>query len=114
MTGGTAVILGQTGGNFGAGMTGGMAFVYDPEAVFPMRANPGSIVWQRLESAHWEQQLKTLIEAHVAATDSRWAASILEDWDTARGAFWQVCPKEMLGRLEHPLSEGEPEVVAAE
>ena len=114
MTGGTAVILGQTGSNFGAGMTGGMAFIYDPEAVFPMRANPSSIVWQRLESAWWEDHLHGMIEAHVAATGSRWAAAILEDWERARGAFWQICPKEMLGRLDHPLSDAEQNVVAAE
>ena len=114
MTGGTAVILGQTGSNFGAGMTGGMAFIYDPEAVFPMRANPSSIVWQRLESTWWEDHLHGMIEAHVAATGSRWAAAILEDWERARGAFWQICPKEMLGRLDHPLSDAEQNVVAAE
>jgi glutamate synthase (NADPH/NADH) large chain len=58
MTGGTAVILGRTGANFGAGMTGGMAFILDEDGSFERRANPESIVWQRLESAHWEAQLK--------------------------------------------------------
>src|SRR3546814_15028788 len=50
MTGGTAVILGRTGANFGAGMTGGMAFILDEDGSFPTRANPESILWQRLES----------------------------------------------------------------
>jgi glutamate synthase (NADPH/NADH) large chain len=54
MTGGTAVILGKVGANFGAGMTGGMAFVLDEDGSFAAHANPESIVWQRLDSAHWE------------------------------------------------------------
>jgi glutamate synthase (NADPH/NADH) large chain len=60
MTGGTAVVLGKVGMNFGAGMTGGMAFVYDEDGSFERRANPESIVWQRLSSAHWEARLRGL------------------------------------------------------
>jgi glutamate synthase (NADPH) large chain len=112
MTGGIAVILGTTGGNFGAGMTGGMAFVLDLEGEFERRANPDSIIWQRLDSDHWEGTLKSMIEAHVAATDSSWARSILEDWDRRRGEFWQICPKEMLTRLAVPLSDKETAVAA--
>jgi glutamate synthase (NADPH) large chain len=112
MTGGTAVILGSVGDNFAAGMTGGMAFVYDAGGDFERRVNPDSVVWRRLESAHWEDVLRGLIERHVAETDSKWAAEILSGWDRARGRFWQVCPKEMLSRLAHPLAE--PALVAAE
>ncbi len=54
MTGGIAIILGRVGANFGAGMTGGMAFVYDESRTFASRANPESIIWQRLASEHWE------------------------------------------------------------
>ncbi|HVI98268.1 MAG TPA: glutamate synthase large subunit [Sphingomonas sp.] len=113
MTGGVAVVLGAVGANFGAGMTGGMAFVYDEDDGFAAHANPESIVWQRLASAHWEAVLHNLIEAHVAATDSKWAAGLLDDWDRVRGRFWQVVPKEMLDRLPQPLDETE-ELVAAE
>jgi glutamate synthase (NADPH/NADH) large chain len=113
MTGGTAVILGRTGANFGAGMTGGMAFIYDESRTFAGHANGESIVWQRLASAHWAEVLKSLIEEHVARTDSSWANSILHSWDRSRDHFWQVCPKEMLNRLAHPLSDLS-EVVAAE
>ncbi len=112
MTGGMAVILGKTGGNFGAGMTGGMAFVMDSDGSFEINANPDSIVWQRLDSAHWEGELKSLIEAHAAATDSAWSKSILDDWDLRRGEFWQICPKEMLTRLAVPLSDTETAVAA--
>ncbi|MBU3077718.1 glutamate synthase large subunit [Sphingomonas quercus] len=114
MTGGTAVILGKVGDNFGAGMTGGMAFVLDEHDVFARRANPESITWQRLASAHWEAKLKALVAAHAVATDSRWAHSVLDDWDRWRDRFWQVVPKEMLTRLPHPLVDAQAEAVAAE
>jgi glutamate synthase (NADPH) large chain len=105
MTGGVAVILGTTGGNFGAGMTGGMGFVLDTDGQFERLANPDSIVWQRLESDHWEEVLRSLITEHATTTDSKWSKAILEDWDRRRGEFWQICPKEMLSRLSHPLSD---------
>ncbi|MDX3885431.1 MAG: glutamate synthase large subunit [Sphingomonas sp.] len=112
MTGGTAVILGRVGQNFGAGMTGGMAFVLDEHGDFASRANPESIVWQRLASTYWETRLKALIAEHAVATDSKWSNIILDDWDRWRGHFWQVCPKEMVSRLEHPLSDAEAEAAA--
>jgi len=114
MTGGTAVILGRTGENFAAGMTGGMAFVLDEDGEFERRANPGSVVWQRLNSGWWEHYLKGLIAEHAVATDSQWSNSVLDDWERWRGLFWQVCPKEMLGRLEQPLNDSEPALEAAE
>jgi len=113
MTGGIAVVLGEVGANFGAGMTGGMAFIYDPEERFARRANPENIVWQRLASAHWEGVLRGLVEEHAARTDSKWSKGLLEDWDRVAGHFWQVCPKEMLTRLAHPLDDS-VEAVAAE
>jgi glutamate synthase (NADPH) large chain len=113
MTGGMAVILGAVGSNFGAGMTGGMAFVLDTDGQFERRANGESIVWQRLASAHWEEVLRGMIEQHAAATSSKWSAEILADWDLWQGRFWQICPKEMLSRLAHPLSDA-AEVQAAE
>ncbi|MBY8828299.1 glutamate synthase large subunit [Hephaestia mangrovi] len=113
MTGGVAVILGRVGNNFGAGMTGGMAFVYDEDGGFAARANPDSIVWQCLASTHWEAVLHNLVRAHAEATDSKWAAGLLEDWERVRGRFWQVVPKEMLSRLPQPLDEAET-LVAAE
>jgi glutamate synthase (NADPH) large chain len=113
MTGGTAVVLGRVGMNFGAGMTGGMAFVYDIDGSFEHHANPENITWQRLASAYWEDRLRALIQAHAAATDSKWSRGILEDWDREAGKFWQVVPKEMLTRLSHPLDDS-VEAVAAE
>ncbi len=112
MTGGTAVILGEVGSNFGAGMTGGMAFILDTNESFETRANPESIVWQRLASPYWEAKLRAMIAAHAVATDSKWANTILDDWDRWRDRFWQICPKEMLNRLDQPLNEAE--AIAAE
>ncbi|MFN3370236.1 MAG: glutamate synthase large subunit [Sphingomonadaceae bacterium] len=113
MTGGMAVILGSVGANFAAGMTGGMAFVYDPEQRFERRVNPDSVVWQRVESAHWAAVLRDLVERHVAATGSRHAQSLLEDWPRHLGHFWQVIPREMLNRLAVPVS-GQASLEAAE
>ncbi|MEO9467753.1 glutamate synthase large subunit [Parasphingorhabdus sp.] len=107
MTGGNAVILGAVGSNFGAGMTGGMAFILDTERNFEKQANPETIVWQRLDSAHWEAHLKGLIEAHHQSTDSKWSETVLRDWDRWRQRFWQVCPKEMVNRIDEPLSDSE-------
>ena len=103
MTGGEAVILGAIGDNFGAGMTGGMAFVYDEAGDLPGHVNPESVVWLRLETAHWEQRLKALIGQHVEATQSAFAWQMLAEWEQKRGLFWQVVPKEMLSRLENPV-----------
>ena len=105
MTGGTVVILGSIGDNFSAGMTGGMAFVYDPDGNFEKAVNPDSVVWQGFNSAHWEEKCKALITAHVENTGSEFANVLLRDWDIERGNFVQVVPKEMLERLEHPLKD---------
>ena len=105
MTGGVAVVLGPVGDNFGAGMTGGMAFVYDTKDAFAHRINDDSVVYQRLASAHWEGVLKSLIADHVRETQSEFAANLLREWDVVAPRFWQVCPREMLTRLEHPLSD---------
>ncbi|WND03464.1 glutamate synthase large subunit [Temperatibacter marinus] len=109
MTGGTAIILGDVGENFGAGMTGGMAFVLDQNGTFESRVNSESVVYQRLASQYWEEDLLSGIRAHVLETGSRWGATILANWEEMRGHVWQVCPKEMLSRLSEPLSDEAPE-----
>ena len=112
MTGGIAVVLGEVGQNFGAGMTGGMAFIHDADGSFARRANPDSIVWQRIATAHWEGVLRGLIAEHAKATDSKWSRGLLDEWQRALPRFWQVVPREMLGRLAYPLEEAT--LVAAE
>ncbi len=105
MTGGVAVILGPVGDNFAAGMTGGMAFVYDPDASFERRVNADTVVWQRIASAHWENECRALVAEHHAETRSRYSERLLADWALEIGKFWQICPKEMISRLAHPLSD---------
>ncbi|WP_107498344.1 glutamate synthase large subunit [Thalassobius sp. I31.1] len=109
MTGGVAVILGSIGANFGAGMTGGMAYIYDPEGTSAKMMNMETLVVNPIGHAHWEDQLKGLIENHYDETGSQKAGEILQHWEAERGNFLQVCPKEMLIHLPAPL-----EAVAAE
>ncbi len=113
MTGGTVAILGSIGDNFGAGMTGGMAFVYDADGLFEHHINPDSITWQRVASAHWDAVLRALIEEHQSETGSDLAQELLTQWDLEIGKFWQVVPKEMVSRLAYPLSD-EAEAIPAE
>ncbi|MEM9123181.1 MAG: glutamate synthase large subunit, partial [Pseudomonadota bacterium] len=114
MTGGTAVILGPVGDNFAAGMTGGMAFIYDPQEHFPIMVNDESVVYGPIRSAHWEGVLKDLVSRHCEETGSNHAAAILNQWDLEVGRFVQVCPKEMVDRIEHKLDDGVFRPAAAE
>ena len=113
MTGGVAVILGQIGTNFGAGMTGGMAYVYDPDGEAEELMNLETLVTCAVTHPHWEAQLKGLVERHAQETGSLKAKAILQFWSSERSRFIQVCPKEMLPHLAHPLS-ADSEAVPAE
>jgi len=105
MTGGTVVILGAVGDNFGAGFTGGHAFVWDADRTFERRLNPDTLLWSRLASAHWEGALRDLIARHAAETGSRLAARLLNDWNTERDAFWHVVPKDYAKLMPQPMSD---------
>jgi glutamate synthase (NADPH/NADH) large chain/glutamate synthase (ferredoxin) len=113
MTGGAAVILGRIGANFGAGMTGGMAYVHDPDGTAEELMNLETLVTCAVSHPHWEAELRGLIERHAAETGSLKAGRILQHWATERANFIQACPKEMLAHLPHPLS-AEAEAVPAE
>jgi glutamate synthase (NADPH/NADH) large chain len=112
MTGGVAVILGPIGANFGAGMTGGMAYLYDPDGVAEVNMNLETLVTVPVSVEHWEHELKRLIEAHARETGSRRAAEILQHWDLELRNFVQVCPKEMLDKLSHPITTDEAAIPA--
>ena len=105
MTGGMAVILGQVGHNFAAGMTGGMAFIYDVNNAMDVRINGDTVVANRVASKYWEDALKALLAEHWRETGSLRAENILSGWEWELPKFWQVCPKEMVSRLSHPLSD---------
>ncbi|MFZ6761188.1 glutamate synthase large subunit [Pseudoroseomonas sp. WGS1072] len=105
MTGGVVVVLGAVGDNFGAGFTGGQAFVYDADESFEKRVNPDTLLWRRLGSAHWEGVLRELIARHAAETGSRLAARLLNDWAAERDRFWHVVPKEFAKYLPRPMED---------
>ena len=96
MTGGTVVILGNVGDNFAAGMTGGMAFIYDEKNEFENFANPTSIIWQSIETDYWKKFLKERVEEFEFKTSSKKAKKILENFEAEIKNFKQV----VLGRLE--------------
>ena len=113
MTGGVAVVLGTIGANFGAGMTGGMAYIYDPNETAIELLNMDSLVTCRVGVSFWEEQLYALIQMHYKETSSQQAEELLQDWDTEKSKFLQICPKEMLDKLSHPLSS-ESDAIPAE
>ena len=105
MTRGTVVILGKVGDNFAAGMTGGMAFIYDLNDQFEKRVNPETVVWQKPETQYWINYLKNLIEEHYKETNSNLSKKIIDNFDNEISNFFQVCPKEMINKLENPITD---------
>ena len=112
MTGGIAVILGSIGSNFGAGMTGGMAYLYDPDGAAQLRMNMETLVVCPVTVNHWQEELRNLIASHALETNSVKASKILNNWDVEKGNFLQVCPKEMLVHIKHPLTEEKGAILA--
>ena len=104
MTGGTVVILGKVGDNFAAGMTGGMAFIYDKSKEFEKKVNLESVIWQNVETDYWINHLKKLILEHSEETSSILSKNIIKNFDDEIKNFVQVCPKEMLDKLKNPLT----------
>ncbi len=107
MTGGTVVVLGITGQNFAAGMSGGVAYVYDEDGMFAKRCNTGMVSLEKVEHAervaadavhHLNQPdevtLLDLISKHAEYTNSPRAKAILADWENARSKFIKVMPNE--------------------
>ncbi len=92
MTGGRVAILGPTGRNFGAGMSGGIAYVYDPEGAFPVNCNLGMVEIKPL-SDRSRAQLRSLLEPHFRLTGSEVARRILENWEEETSRFVRVMPK---------------------
>ncbi|ETX15357.1 glutamate synthase [Roseivivax halodurans JCM 10272] len=113
MTGGVAAILGPIGPNFGAGMTGGMAYLYDPEGATDKLINMTSLVTCAVTTPEWVAELKGLVERHLAETGSQRARDILQHWEEELPHFVQVCPREMLDKIAHPLGI-ENEAIPAE
>ena len=100
MTGGVAVVLGPTGRNFAAGMSGGIAFVYDKEDCFGISFNDGMADMETVTESDDIKILKGLIEDHKKYTGSTPATKILEDWDVALKKFKKVMPRDYRRVLE--------------
>ena len=85
-------------------MTGGMAFIYDPENTFENYVNSTSIIWQKIETDFWKDKLKRLLEEYTSETESEISKNILDNFSKEIKNFHQVCPIEMLDKLENPIS----------
>ena len=96
MTGGLVAILGPTGRNFGAGMTNGIAYVYDPDGGFDTHINGESVLVERGLSSADEAELRDLIERHVALTGSALGKQSAGELDIDRAATWKVIPRATL------------------
>lgn len=94
MTGGRVVVLGKTGRNFGAGMSGGIAYVWDPDSSFPRQCNMEMFELESVSAAEDILELKSLIENHANYTGSTVAKAILDDWETMLGQFVKVMPTD--------------------
>ena len=132
MTGGTVVVLGNTGRNFAAGMSGGIAYVYDPAGDFASKCNTAMVSLDKVVSAAeqnvdrdaWHTQhrdgvpeadeviLKRLIERHFKHTGSTRARVLLDDWAAARGKFVKVFPNEYKRALIEMAADAAMEVQA--
>jgi glutamate synthase (ferredoxin) len=115
MTGGTMVILGDTGRNVGAGMTGGEIWVHDPKEQLPQRLNHQLVALERPKASELER-VRALVVRHERSTGSARAAALLARWDDELRRWWRVSPKDEVAQLER-TNEGtaarevhEPEV----
>src|SRR5205807_1749535 len=107
MTGGRVVVLGPTGRNFAAGMSGGAAYVLDEDGTFAGRCNMGMVGFEELDAAD-AIELRAMVAEHLQRTDSLVAARVLAEWETllARGAFVKVMPHDYK-RVLRELAEQE-------
>jgi glutamate synthase (ferredoxin) len=94
MTGGRVVVLGKTGRNFAAGMSGGIAYVLDEAGDFPMRCNRDLVGLEKLENADEIEEIWKLVQRHQSYTKSERAAKVLADWKNLVPKFVKVMPKD--------------------
>ena len=113
MTGGTVCVLGSVGDNFAAGMTGGMAFIYDEDNTFDKFVNSTSVIWQIPQTDYWISHLEKLIKDYFSETNSNIAKKILSNFKNEIKNFKQVCPIEMLDKLKNPISTKQLKSISA-
>lgn len=95
MTDGVAVVLGKTGVNFGAGMTGGIAYVYDEDQLFDTRCNLANVDLSVISNREDQERLHAILERHHALTGSPKAARLLASWEQMLPLFLKVTPAKM-------------------
>ena len=100
MTGGCVVVLGSTGRNFAAGMSGGLAFVWDESGDFPVRCNPDMVDLEAVSDPQDQDMLRRMVEAHLRHTGSDIARRLLDDWESALSQFVKVFPQAYRRVLE--------------
>jgi len=115
MTGGRVVVLGPTGRNFAAGMSGGVAYVLDEEGSFNKRCNMGMVGFEELAGAD-AIELRAIVEEHQRRTDSPVAARVLAEWQEllAKGAFVKVMPNDYRRVLRELAEEERRAAIAAD
>ena len=121
MTGGTVVVLGQTGQNFAAGMSGGVAYIYDPTGQFNLKCNMTMVSLEKIRREkeqtsgprhldHADEEiLRTLVEKHLKYTDSNIAKKIIEHWEQELVNFIKVMPNEYKRALDEMYSASNKE-----
>ena len=100
MTGGRVVVLGETGRNFAAGMSGGIAYIWDQKNNFEMNCNLEMVDLEKVDSEESEMELKDLIQMHASKTGSIRATEILENWDEEKESFIKVMPRDYKRALQ--------------
>lgn len=94
MTGGCVVILGEIGKNFAAGMSGGIAYIYDPKNAYSQRINMGMVALESFEDEAESEVIKTMIQKQYDYTGSKKAKAILENWESEKAHFIKVMPTD--------------------
>jgi glutamate synthase (ferredoxin) len=119
MTGGRVVVLGPTGRNFAAGMSGGVAYVLDEAGDFPRRCNTQMVALEKLEHPDEIEQVWKMIQRHQAYTNSERAGKVLAHWEQMTPRFVKVMPKDYkrvlqsLKRVQDSGLSGEDAIMAA-
>ena len=112
MTGGRAVILGPTGRNFAAGMSGGVAYIWDPNNEFPPNCNMEMVNLEKVADKEDIEELRSLIAQHEKVTGSTIANNILNNWNQSLSHFIKVMPIDYKRVLEERKQAAEKELVA--
>ncbi len=111
MTGGMVVVLGETGRNFGAGMSSGVAYVFDPENTLPKHYNNDLVDLERIDNEGEREALRIVISLHAKRTRSKHALSLLSQWEHVQQVFWRVQPRGASISARDFVSVGDHELV---